>query len=453
MNSNYSPTLNNKKDSKANFTKYNNKTILNKSQSLNKLTNSKNNKFTNDFYKTDNDNNKRHSVSKIASIKVNNEDNCINEIVNTNIEFSSNSKSNNNNNENIKVCLRIRPLNSNEVNRNKKECLEVLNQFEVNFNSNKSVNKRFRLDYVFHKESTQEDVFNTCSISSLIDDVLDGYSVTVFAYGQTGSGKTFTIMGKDNVITNKNNIISSEFAGLIPNTITELWNKISVEINKNSRKKIYVKASFCEIYNESINDLLYTPSKNLHVRFSSNQGFFAEGLLIADCITADDVIEVIVEGNKNRKVGSHHLNPDSSRSHSLLTIYIKTEDLENSITKYGKITFVDLAGSERLKESGSSGGMIKETGNINKSLLILGKVISCLADKKNDKKHIPYRDSKLTMLLMDSIGGSSKTLMISCVSPSMEWAEETLSTLNYSSKSMNIQNRPTIKVTLQLLII
>ena len=153
---------------------------------------------------------------------------------------------------------------------------------------------------------------------------------------------------------------------------------------------------------------------------------------------------------KNRHKGAHELNKDSSRSHSILTVYLISE-IKNStdghiFKKYGKISFVDLAGSERLKESKSEGTMVKETGNINKSLFTLGKVISMLAapDKKLNAKYIPYRDSKLTMLLMDSLGGTSKALMIACISPSSVYIEETLSTLNYACRTMNIKNKPVI---------
>ena len=157
---------------------------------------------------------------------------------------------------------------------------------------------------------------------------------------------------------------------------------------------------------------------------------------------------------KNRHHGSHELNKDSSRSHSILTVYLISEIKNMSdghvFKKYGKVSFVDLAGSERLKESKSEGTMVKETGNINKSLFTLGKVISMLAAPekmaKKDKQYIPYRDSKLTMLLMDSLGGTSKALMIACISPSSVYIEETLSTLNYACRTMNIKNKPVIQM-------
>lgn len=171
--------------------------------------------------------------------------------------------------------------------------------------------------------------------------------------------------------------------------------------------------------------------------------------MVVECTSIQDLIAVLHEGIKNRHQGSHELNKDSSRSHSILTVYLISEvenKQENHIyKKYGKISFVDLAGSERLKESQSEGLMAKETGQINKSLFTLGKVISMLSSKdtaKLNQKYIPYRDSKLTMLLQDSLGGTSKALMIACVSPSETYVDETTSTLNYATRTMNIKNKP-----------
>jgi hypothetical protein len=214
-------------------------------------------------------------------------------------------------------------------------------------------------------------------------------------------------------------------------------------------EQFYVKASFLEIYKEQIQDLLNPARGILHCRWNVNNGFFVEDLTVVECTSKDDLIAVLHEGIKNRKTGSHNLNSDSSRSHSILTVYLisETKTGNDIYKKYGKISFVDLAGSERLKETESKGEMLKETGNINKSLFTLGKVISCLSDKRGiSGKHIPYRDSKLTMLLMDSLGGSSKALMIACVSPSDAYLDETLSTLNYATRTMNIKNKPVIKM-------
>jgi len=276
----------------------------------------------------------------------------------------------------------------------------------------------------------------------LIDNALDGYSVTIFAYGQTGGGKTYTIMGREDSI-NENVLNNDQYTGIIPKSIKYLWNAVT---HKN--EKYFIKVSFLEIYNEQINDLLNTKSSNLQIRWNQKQGFFVEGLCVIDCKNPNDIVEILLEGQKNRKIGSHELNRDSSRSHTIMTIYVISEFQSEGQTfkKYGKISFVDLAGSERLKESKSQGDMVKETGNINRSLFVLGKVISTLTEKKNSKQHIPYRDSKLTMLLMDSIGGSSKTLMIACITPSQAYADETTSTLNYAARTMNIKNKPAIQV-------
>jgi hypothetical protein len=249
-------------------------------------------------------------------------------------------------------------------------------------------------------------------------------------------------MGREDSI-NEQLLNNDQNTGIIPKAVKYIWNAVS------SRNEIFfIKVSFLEIYNEQINDLLNPKNTNLEIRWNQKQGFFVEGLLVIDCKQPSDIVEVVIEGNRNRKVGSHDLNKDSSRSHSILTIYIISEFFSdgNKFKKYGKISFVDLAGSERLKESNSQGDMIKETGKINRSLFVLGKVISALTDKKS-KQYIPYRDSKLTMLLMDSIAGSSKTLMIACVSPSMVYGDETFSTLNYASRTMNIRNKPIVQVS------
>lgn len=219
-----------------------------------------------------------------------------------------------------------------------------------------------------------------------------------------------------------------------------------------SPTQYYVKASFLEIYNEQLRDLLNPSSGVLHARWNAKNGFFVEDLMVVECTSIQDLIAVMHEGIKNRHSGSHELNKDSSRSHSILTVYLISETEvkeENHVyKKYGKISFVDLAGSERLKESLSEGTMAKETGNINKSLFTLGKVISMLSSKeasmKVNAKYIPFRDSKLTMLLQDSLGGTSRALMIACVSPSAVYADETVSTLNYATRTMNIKNKPVI---------
>ena len=353
-----------------------------------------------------------------------------------NLDFNNDSKS-----ENIKVCVRIRPLSPQELGRGDKKSVEPHSSDQLIYN-HKNIRRSYTYNLVFGENSSQEDIFYNCSINKLLDNAMDGYSVTIFAYGQTGSGKTYTIMGRDDSINEK--ILSNDkYSGIMPKSIKYIWSAV-----KNRKEKYYIKVSFLEIYNEQINDLLDPGHTNLQIRWDQKQGFFVEGLMVVECKKPDDIVEVILQGTKNRKRGTHELNKDSSRSHSILTLYIisEFENMGEIFKKYGKISFVDLAGSERLKETHSQGGMLKETGNINKSLFVLGKVISTLTDKKNTSQHIPYRDSKLTMLLMDSIGGTSKTLMIACVSPSEVYADETMSTLNYASRTMNIKNKPLVQM-------
>ena len=384
---------------------------------------------------------KRQNKQKDSSNSVNflpniNQTQNIPQNIQGNLDFENQETS-----ENIKVCLRIRPMNLQEKGRNDMNCIEPVSSNQLIF-TNKNMRRSYTYNLVFGPETTQEDIFYNCSINRLIDSALDGYSVTIFAYGQTGSGKTYTIMGRDDSINEK--ILSNDkFSGIMPKSINYIWSTVG-----SRQEKYYIKVSFLEIYNEQINDLLNIGNNNLQIRWDQRQGFFVEGLFVIECKKPDDIVEVILQGTKNRKKGSHELNKDSSRSHTILTVYVISEFQSNgeNFKKYGKISFVDLAGSERLKETHSSGGMIKETGNINKSLFVLGKVISALTDKKSNNQHIPYRDSKLTMLLMDSIGGASKTLMIACVSPSATYSDETMSTLNYASRTMNIKNKPLVQM-------
>ena len=353
-----------------------------------------------------------------------------------NLDFDSDTNS-----ENIKVCLRIRPMSLQEKSRNDSSCIEPVSGEQLIL-SHKNLRRSYTFNLVFAPESSQEDVFFNCSIDKLIDSALDGYSVTIFAYGQTGSGKTYTIMGRDDAI-NEKILSNNKYSGIMPKSINYIWSTVSTR-----QQKFYIKVSFLEIYNEQINDLLNPSNSNLQIRWDQKQGFFVEGLLVIECKKPEDIVEIILQGTKNRKKGSHDLNKDSSRSHSILTVYLISEFQSGgeSFKKYGKISFVDLAGSERLKETHSKGGMLKETGNINKSLFVLGKVISSLTDKKSTNQHIPYRDSKLTMLLMDSIGGTAKTHMIACISPSSVYSDETMSTLNYASRTMNIKNKPLVQM-------
>lgn len=336
-------------------------------------------------------------------------------------------------------------------------------------NSQRELVRSFQFDLCASEQLSQTQFFRFSGVAGLLDAVTEGYLATVFAYGQTGSGKTYSMSGTDELLSEpaggRSNTSSDastsaagsdESDGVIPRALRYLYNSFRRAPTGTS---FVVRASYCEIYNEHVYDLLNPSSGSLHVRFSDRSGFYVQNLLVVQCDSLDDVLAVVREGHRNRRVGSHEMNKDSSRSHSLLTVHVdrvtKDDSNQATTTKYGKVSFVDLAGSERLKETRSSNA--EETSNINKSLLTLGKVISALSSASSapsssttsnpqSNAFIPYRDSKLTMLLMDSLGGNSLTLMIACVSPSAVALDDSLSTLNYATRAKNIQNRPAVQV-------
>ena len=349
--------------------------------------------------------------------------------------------------ESVRVCVRIRPMSQKELSQSNSSCLEVQNP-QLLILKQKSTARQYAFHQILDENVRQGQVFSEIGVPALLDSSLDGYSCTIFAYGQTGSGKTYTMAGSEERL-GRADYVSDETDGIIPRSISYVWQRMA-----SRQEKYYVKAGFFEIYNEQVRDLLNPSSGVLHCRWNLKQGFFVEELMVVDCLNIDDMIAVLNEGMKNRKSGSHELNADSSRSHSILMTYFISEvssEEGHSIKRYGKSYFIDLAGSERLKETQSSGGMLVETKNINRSLFVLGKVISSLGDKKSRglKPHVPYRDSKLTMVLMDSLGGSSRALMIACVSPANTYVDETASTLNYATRAMNIRNKPLLQVDSQ----
>ena len=300
---------------------------------------------------------------------------------------------------------------------------------------------------------------------------LEGFSATVFAYGQTGSGKTYTMAGGQDDWERQN---VSAIDGVIPRSVRYIFEQVA---SRQDKVKYTVRASFLEIYNENVRDLWNPSSGCLSIREYPPgywRGFYVEDLYIFECTNVEDMLFMLSEGMRHRAVGSHNLNKDSSRSHSMLTFYLESEEESEGepYVKFGKISFVDLAGSERLKETqgndATMGGaqdfqatfrsrarmkgdeMLKETGNINKSLFTLGKVISALGDASkataSAPNFVPYRDSKLTKLLMDSLGGASKALMFACCSPADSYLDETLNTLSYAARARNITNKPAVQV-------
>uniref|UniRef100_A0A8B9Q538 Kinesin family member 27 n=1 Tax=Apteryx owenii TaxID=8824 RepID=A0A8B9Q538_APTOW len=347
----------------------------------------------------------------------------------------------------VKVAVRIRPLLSKEVLHNHQVCVRLVPNTQQIIIGKDRV---FTFDFVFGKNSTQEEVYTTC-IKPLVVSLTDGYNATVFAYGQTGSGKTYTIGG--------GHIVSAaeDEKGIIPRAIQELFQHIS----ENHNIDFSVKVSYIEVYKEELRDLLEleTSVKDLHIREDEKGNTVIVGAKEYQVECADEVISLLEGGNAARHTGTTQMNEHSSRSHAIFTISIcqkqsaesqkNTDAAQDSSWKSvrmiaSKFHFVDLAGSERVTKTGNTGERFKESIQINSGLLALGNVISALGDPKRKSVHIPYRDAKITRILKDSLGGNAKTVMITCISPSSSDFDESLNSLKYSNRAKNIRNKPVV---------
>ncbi|KAJ7387322.1 Kinesin- protein 12 [Desmophyllum pertusum] len=353
--------------------------------------------------------------------------------------------------DNVRVVARARPLNLFEKERGDKNIIKLPGDGAVWIDNSFGQIKPFTFNAAFGEDTSQQQMFEGCGIKHLVEMAVEGYSCTAFAYGQTGSGKTYTITGPLNLespVDKEKFIPDPEMQGLIERSFHYLFELM----DNHSDVEYTLKASYLEVYNEKVQDLL-NPSKardSLPVRWARDRGFYVENLFFVECDRLDDLTAVLEEGLRNRQVGSHLMNDHSSRSHSMLTVYIDIEsnDPEDEsgypVVKHGKLSLVDLAGSERVKETKSVGGTFAESQNINKSLLTLGNCISALSDPRKKSGHIPYRDSKLTKLLADSLGGDGITLMIACISPSSYVVQDTLNTLRYAHRAKRIKNKPVV---------
>ncbi|CAK59575.1 unnamed protein product (macronuclear) [Paramecium tetraurelia] len=335
----------------------------------------------------------------------------------------------------VKVIVRMRPFNQREKENGSKPCVivyEDTNTVELRNTQDNDV-KSYTYDYVFGAETPQLSIYQKTAFN-LVESVADGYNGTIFAYGQTGCGKTFTMIGDPSNETMK---------GIIPRTFDQI---ISI-INNNSdtNKKFLLRCSYIEIYNEEIHDLLSKDVKQKYELKEGQQGVFIKDLNIAVVRTTQEMDRYMQLGTQNRSVGATAMNKESSRSHCIFTVYIEcsvTDPKGNERITAGKLNLVDLAGSERQSKTQATGDRLKEATKINLSLSALGNVISALVDGKT--QHIPYRDSKLTRLLQDSLGGNTKTIMITAISPSDFNFDETLSSLRYASRAKMIKNQPKV---------
>ncbi|KAL0132743.1 hypothetical protein PUN28_000465 [Cardiocondyla obscurior] len=346
-------------------------------------------------------------------------------------------------NQHIQVFVRVRPINQSEKVGKSTAVLDLPSNKEivVHERAQGSHSKKFTFDRVFGPSSKQIDVYNAI-VSSLLEEVLAGYNCTVFAYGQTGTGKTFTMEGVSNDPTL--HWQSDTTAGIIPRALSHLFD----ELRMLESQEYTVRVSFLELYNEELFDLLSPNDDASKIRLyedASRKGsVIIHGLEEVTVHNKNEVYKILEKGSEKRQTAATLMNAHSSRSHTVfsITVHIKENNVDGEeLLKTGKLNLVDLAGSENVGRSGAVDKRAREAGNINQSLLTLGRVITALVERA---PHIPYRESKLTRLLQESLGGRTKTSIIATVSPASVNLEETLSTLDYAHRAKNITNRPEI---------
>ncbi|XP_028993905.1 kinesin-like protein KIF15-B [Betta splendens] len=346
--------------------------------------------------------------------------------------------------DSIKVFVRVRPLTQGSgltTDGDHNLCLTVTSPNTIRLLA-KPEPRTFTYDHVADMDTSQDSVFSSVA-KNIVESCMNGYNGTIFAYGQTGSGKTFTMLGPSELDN-----FTDELRGVIPRSFEYLFFLINREVEKPSQSKSFLcKCSFIEIYNEQIYDLLDTASASLFLRENIKKGVFVEGAVEKFVNSAAEAYQVLSMGWRNRRVASTSMNRESSRSHAVFTMTLESKESINDIVniRTSQLNLVDLAGSERQKDTHTEGSRLKEASSINRSLMCLGQVIMALVDVSNGKnRHICYRDSKLTFLLRDSLGGNAKTYIIANVHPGSKCFGETLSTLQFAQRAKLIKNKAII---------
>ena len=364
------------------------------------------------------------------------------------------------------LLAQARPLSAREKIEQAQECANVIDNTQLKLGSTP-----FTFDAVYGGNCRQETIYDDC-VRELVTGCFNGYNVTVLAYGQTGSGKTHT-MGSSSVDT-----VLLEDQGIIPRAMRQIFDEIEQYKLAQPGWSCKVLVSFLEIYNEKIKDLLYTQPLDgtkgrtgISLQEDAHGSIQVIGASEESVCAYEDMLQCLEKGTVCRSVGSTSMNAVSSRSHAIFTVTIEQTSVDadppalsenadpntaestgvhsaghtpTTFTMTSKFHFVDLAGSERAKKTGAEGGRLKEGIKINYGLLVLGNVISALGDETRKGSHVPYRDSKLTHMLKDSIGGNSRTLMIACISPAGSNSAESSSTLKYANRARNIKNKPVV---------
>ncbi|KAG8440652.1 hypothetical protein GDO86_006411 [Hymenochirus boettgeri] len=342
------------------------------------------------------------------------------------------------------VAVRVRPLLPKEVLHAQQQCVWTVSEHG---SLTLGTSRHFQFNNILDETCNQESTYSLC-VQPLLESFFQGCNVTVFAYGQTGSGKTYTI-GEISISS-----ISEDEQGIIPRAMAEIFKLIDEKdlINFN------VRVSYLEVYKEEFRDLLevQTSRKDILIREDEKGNVVLTGIKECEVEGLDEVLSLLEMGNTSKHTGATRINAHSSRSHTVFTVNMeqrrcvgrvaRTSGEDDSYPEIGQVLtskfhFVDLAGSERILKTGNTGERLKESIQINTGLLALGNVISALGDPKRKSAHIPYRDSKITRILKDSLGGNAKTVMIACISPSASDFDETLNTLNYASRAQNIKNK------------
>ncbi|XP_010520703.1 PREDICTED: kinesin-like protein KIN-5C [Tarenaya hassleriana] len=354
---------------------------------------------------------------------------------------------------NVQVLLRCRPFSEEELRNNAPQvvtCNDFQREVAVSQNiAGKHIDRVFTFDKVFGPSAQQKDLYEQ-AVVPIVNEVLEGFNCTIFAYGQTGTGKTYTMEGECRRAKSGLNGELPAGAGVIPRAVKQIFDTL-----EGQQAEYSVKVTFLELYNEEITDLLAPEEiskvsledkqkKQLPLMEDGKGGVLVRGLEEEIVASASEIFTLLERGSAKRRTAETLLNKQSSRSHSLfsITIHIKEATPEGEeLIKCGKLNLVDLAGSENISRSGARDGRAREAGEINKSLLTLGRVINALVEHLG---HIPYRDSKLTRLLRDSLGGRTKTCIIATVSPAVHCLEETLSTLDYAHRAKHIKNKPEV---------
>ncbi|XP_037096536.1 kinesin-like protein KIF15-A [Syngnathus acus] len=340
--------------------------------------------------------------------------------------------------DSIKVFVRVRPLTKGTgltTDGDQSLCLKVTSPNTLRLLA-KPEPRTFTYDHVADMDTSQDSVFSSVA-KNIVESCMNGYNGTIFAYGQTGSGKTFTMLGPSELDN-----FTDELRGVIPRSFEYLFFLINREVSRS--KTFLCKCSFIEIYNEQIFDLLDTASASLFVRENIKKGVFVEGAVEKFVSSAAEAYQVLSRGWRNRRVASTSMNRESSRSHAVFTMTLESKESINEVVniRMSQLNLVDLAGSERQRDTHTEGSRLKEASSINRSLMCLGQVIMALVDVSNGKnRHICYRDSKLTFLLRDSLGGNAKTYIIANVHPGSKCFGETLSTLQFAQRAKLIKNK------------